>query len=52
MLEEVVVLVGGEGHQHPHGAGQSGVDQGVHAAGDQVGFLEAENTFKKIIDLI
>ena len=43
VLEEVVVLVRGERHEHAHGPAQRRVHQRVVAAGDQGGFLRKKN---------
>ena len=40
MLEEIVVLVGCEGNQHAHSAGQGREHQGIVPARNQIGFLE------------
>ena len=40
VLEEVVVLVGAERHEHADGAGEGCVDDGVVAARDQRGLLQ------------
>ena len=50
MLEKVVVLVGREGHQHAHRAGQAGVHQRVRAAGDERGLLQGEHRFADVKD--
>ena len=43
VLEEVVVLHGGEGDEHPDTAGESCVDQAVRAPGDESRLGEGDN---------
>ncbi len=40
VLEEVVILMGSERHQHTHSPGKGCVYQGIASSRDQVGFLQ------------
>ena len=50
MLEEVVVLIAGEGHHHPHCARQCGVHQGVTAARDERCLGQADYRLTNVCD--
>ena len=50
MLEEVVVLVAGEGHHHPHCAGQGGVHQRVAASRNERCLGQADDRLSNVCD--
>ena len=50
MLEEVMVLIAGEGHHHPHCATQGGVDQRIAAARNQGCFGQTDYGLANVSD--